>query len=154
MDEHQRGPHGGDRLLVLRSHLCQRCERAWAVRELEVARFVARSWGQRAWRQTDEDVHLEGYFSEFSGAWRRSLDFSPQQGSPAQRPAGRGLGAGCVKMPMQEAALRRAGLLPKVGRSPPQGGPAHPVDVSPNSVFREAGNLYFYVALLFLDVRN
>ena len=108
---------------------------------------MARPWGQRAWRQTDEGAHLEGYFSEFSGAWRRSLDFSPRQGSPAQRPAGRGLGAGGAKMPVQQAALRRAGLLPKVGR--------HTQSMCrPTQSLEKLETHIFMWALLFLDVSN
>lgn len=63
MDEHQQGPHEGGRHCGWRSHLHQRCERAWAVKELEEAWWPDLGDKDRG----DRDACLEGPFSVFPG---------------------------------------------------------------------------------------
>lgn len=114
LDEHQQGPHGGDWHLGLRSHLCQRHERAWAVGELEGV-WCSQTLGTGQWGQTDANAHLEGHFPEPSWAWRRGLGFHLWQGSQPQLSQGLG-GRRGHKDAGEEAALQRAALLPDVGR--------------------------------------
>lgn len=63
VDEHQQGPHEGDRHCGWRSRLHQRCERAWAIRELEEAWWSDLGDKDRG----DRDACLEGPFSVFPG---------------------------------------------------------------------------------------
>lgn len=129
----QQGPHERDRRRGRRPHLYHRCERARAVRELEGACWPDLGDKDRG----DRDACLEGNFSVFPGPGRGVGTLVRGREHPLSCLQGLDRGWGC-----EDACAR---CCSEVGRSFPQGEPTGRVDVSLNSVFREAGNRDFYV---------
>lgn len=90
-DEHQQGPHEGGRYHGRRSHVYHRCERAWAVRELEEACWPDLGDKDRG----DRDACLEGHFSVFPGPGQGVGTLVRGRGHPLSCLQGLDRGWGC-----------------------------------------------------------